>query len=101
MEHFISILYGASGIAASVLYLPQILLYHRNPEARQAISLLAWGGWILIAMVTISYALIVVHSPLFAMVAALNVLAQLVIVGYGVSARLKTGPAAPRQSIIG
>lgn len=109
MEQVISILYGASGIAASALYLPQILRYHRDPGARRSISLLAWGGWILIAMVTILYALIVVHSPLFAGVAALNVLAQSVVVFYGISARIRPGasrwprpsPAPEGRSIIG
>lgn len=93
MEHFISILYGASGIAASALYLPQILRYHRDPDSRRSISLLAWGGWILIALVTILYALVVVRSPLFAGVAALNILAQSVVLLYGVRARLEAAAA--------
>jgi penicillin V acylase-like amidase (Ntn superfamily) len=80
-------LYGASGIAASALYLPQILKYHRDPGSRMSISLLAWGGWIVIAAITILYALYVVKSPLIVMVASLNVTAQLVVLGYGLSAR--------------
>lgn len=88
MEQVLSVLYGASGIAASALYVPQILKYHRDPEARRSISLLAWGGWIAIAVVTILYALYVVKSHLFAMVAGLNVIAQLTVLFYGVNARL-------------
>lgn len=88
MEQVLSVLYGISGIAASALYVPQILKYHRDPEARLSISLLSWGGWIAIAVVTILYALYVVKSPLFAMVAGLNVIAQLTVLFYGVNARL-------------
>ncbi len=87
MEQILSVLYGVSGIAASALYLPQILKYHRDREARMSISLLAWGGWIVIAAVTIAYALVVVKSPLIAAVAGLNILAQLTVLAYGMSAR--------------
>lgn len=87
MEQVLSVLYGLSGIAASALYVPQILKYHRDREARLSISLLSWGGWIAIAIVTILYALYVVKSPLFAMVAGLNVIAQLTVLFYGVNAR--------------
>ncbi|HYD96753.1 MAG TPA: hypothetical protein VEC01_15600 [Noviherbaspirillum sp.] len=96
MEQILSVLYGASGIAAAALYIPQILKYHRDRNARHAISLLSWGGWIMIAAITIAYALCVVHSPLIAAVAALNVLAQLAVLGYGISARLarRTAPSS-------
>lgn len=96
MEQILSVLYGASGIAASALYVPQILKYHRDREARMSISLLSWGGWIAIAAVTILYALYVVKSYLFAAVAGLNVIAQLTVLFYGVNARLaRQHPALP------
>lgn len=99
MEQLLSVLYGASGIAASALYLPQILKYHRDHDARRSISLLSWGGWIAIACVTILYALYVVKSQLIAMVAGLNVLAQLTVLSYGVNARFgKRGPTPPATS---
>lgn len=88
MEQILSVLYGASGVAASALYIPQIIKYHRDRDARMSISLLSWGGWIAIACVTILYALYVVKSQLIAMVAGLNVLAQITVLSYGVSARL-------------
>lgn len=97
MEKLLTLLYGASGVTAAALYLPQILNYHRNPGARASISLLAWGGWIAIACVTILYALLVVHSPLIAAIAALNVVAQLTVLGYGIQARrVHGGRTAPR-----
>ncbi|HEY0848015.1 MAG TPA: hypothetical protein VGE12_21800 [Noviherbaspirillum sp.] len=88
MEQLLSVLYGVSGIAASALYVPQILKYHRDRDSRTSISLLSWGGWIAIACITILYALYVVNSPLIAMVAGLNVIAQVTVLSYGLSARL-------------
>ena len=88
MEQTLSVLYGISGIASSALYVPQILKYHRDPAARRAISLFAWGGWIAMTMVTILYASYVVKSRLFASVACLNVSSQTVVLLYGISARL-------------
>lgn len=88
MEQILSVLYGASGIAASALYVPQILKYHRDREARMSISLLSWGGWIVLAAITVAYALCVVNSRLIAAVAALNIVAQAAVLGYGMHARL-------------
>lgn len=87
MEQVLSVLYGASGVAASALYVPQILKYHRDPEARRSIALLSWSGWIAIAAITILYALYVVKSPLIAMVAGLNAIAQLTVLAYGLHTR--------------
>jgi hypothetical protein len=95
MEQILSILYGASGVAASALYVPQILKYHRDHHARRSISLLAWGGWAAIAAVTVLYALYVVKSDLIAMVAGLNAVAQLTVLVYGAHARL--APAVSGQ----
>jgi hypothetical protein len=88
MDQVLSILYGASGVAASALYLPQILKYRRDHKARLSISILSWSGWIAVAAITILYALFVVKSYLIAGVAGLNVLAQITVLFYGVSARL-------------
>jgi hypothetical protein len=88
MEQVLSVLYGVSGLAATALYIPQILRYHRDPLTRRSISLLTWGGWIAVTMVTILYAMYVVRSPLFALVAGINAIAQLTVLVYGVSARL-------------
>lgn len=94
MEQILSVLYGASGVAASALYVPQILKYHRDRNARLSISLLSWSGWIAIAIVTILYALYVVKNPLIATVAGLNVAAQMIVLCYGVLARLALRPAS-------
>lgn len=99
MEQLLSVLYGASGVAASVLYVPQILKYHRDRASRQSISLLAWAGWIVIAAITIAYALCVVKSHLIAAVAGLNILAQLTVLGYGLNARLSALAIASRTAV--
>jgi hypothetical protein len=88
MEQVLTVLYGISGVTASLLYVPQIIRYHRDREACKSISLLSWGGWIALAMVTILYALLVVKSHLFATMVGLNITAQLTILSYGVRARL-------------
>lgn len=95
MEQLLSVLYGVSGITASALYIPQIIRYHRDPAARQSISLLSWGGWIIIAVITIAYALCVVKNTLIASVAGLNVLAQLIVLVYGIRARFRPHALQP------
>ena len=98
MEQILSVLYGASGVAASALYVPQILKYHRDHNARLAISLLAWGGWAAIAAVTVLYALYVAKSDLIAMVAGLNAVAQLTVLVYGAHARLAPGASGRKDA---
>ena len=89
MENVLSLLYGLSGLASAALYLPQIMKYRRDPEARRSISLLSWGGWIVIACITLLYALFVVRNRLFAGVVSLNILAQCSVLTYGVRARIE------------
>lgn len=98
MEQILSFLYGASGVTAAALYVPQILKYRRDPVARRSISLLSWGGWIVIAGVTVLYALYVVKSHLIAAVAGLNAAAQLTVLYYGVRERFARTRAAVRQA---
>lgn len=88
MEQILSVLYGISGAVAAALYLPQIMKYRCDREARLSISLLAWSGWIAIAMVTILYALYVVKNYLIAGVAGLNIAAQAVVLSFGIRTRL-------------
>lgn len=94
MEQILSVLYGTSGVVASALYVPQILKYHRDREAGLSISLLSWSGWLAIAVVTILYALYVAKNPLIAAVASLNVVAQGIVLCYGVLARLTVRSAS-------
>jgi hypothetical protein len=96
MEHLLSILYGVSGIAASALYVPQIMRYRRDQEACKSISLLSWGGWIAVAAVTIVYALLVIKSYLVAVVAGTSIVAQSTVLFYGINAQFaKRLPSLP------
>jgi uncharacterized protein with PQ loop repeat len=104
MEQILSVLYGVSGIAASALYVPQILKYHRDQDACKSISLFSWAGWIAVTAVTIVYALFVIKSYLVATVAATSVVAQATVLFYGINARLAkpfTSLPASGQSIAG
>lgn len=97
MEHLLSLLYGISGVTSSALYLPQILKYRSDPDARRSISLLSWGGWIAIACVTLMYALFVVKSKLFAGVVSLNIVAQSSVLAYGLRARAEKNKSPAAQ----
>jgi uncharacterized protein with PQ loop repeat len=94
MEQILSVLYGVSGIAASAFYIPQILKYHRDQDARKSISLFSWGGWIAVTAVTVVYALYVIKSYLVATVAATNLMAQCAVMFYGVKVQLAKGSAS-------
>jgi hypothetical protein len=87
MEKLLTVLYGLSGLSAAALYLPQIRTYHRDPTARASISLLTWGGWIVIALITILYATYVIDNMLIAAIAFLNLIAQVAVLAYGLNAR--------------
>lgn len=88
MEQILSVLYAVSGIAASALYIPQLIRYHRDPAARMSISVLSWSGWFAVTLVTVLYAAYVVKNALFAMVATTNAVAQLTVLVYGINALL-------------
>lgn len=98
MDQLLTLLYGASGIAAAALYIPQIRAYQRSRDARSSISLVTWSGWTAITCVTILYAVCVIHNTLIAGIAVLNVFAQLTVLYFGVSARYDsaTGHVRPK-----
>lgn len=88
MEQVLSMLYGISGVAALGCYLPQLRRYHRDPRARDSISISSWGGWIAVTLITLLYAVFVQKSGLFAGVTALNAAAQCAVLAYGIKGRL-------------
>lgn len=89
MEKLLSVLYAASGIAAALLYLPQVFRYHHDRQACLSISLVSWSGWLVIGTVTFLYAAFAAKNSLFAAVAGLNVVAQSAVLAYGIRARLR------------
>lgn len=88
-------LYGISGVAALGCYLPQLMRYHRDPQARGSISVAAWSGWISVTLVTLMYAVVVEKSGLFAGVTAMNAAAQCAVLAYGIKGYGGRGAASP------
>lgn len=88
MEQLLSVLYGVSGFMAALLYIPQILKYHRERDARSAISLFSWSGWLIVTLVTVLYASYVIKSGLFAAISLTNASAQVIVLFYGIKSRI-------------
>lgn len=76
----LSTLYAASGIAACGCYGPQILRLSRSAEARRAMSLASWSGWLCLSLVAVMYATMVVGQGEMQLVSGLNALCQAVVV---------------------
>jgi hypothetical protein len=77
-------LYAAGGAICFLLYFPQVLKYLRCRESRKGISVLTWGGWVCMSIVTSLYAAIVVQDITFLFVSGLNASAQGVVFVLGV-----------------
>lgn len=76
----LSALYAASGVAGCACYGPQILGLARNAEARRAMSLASWTGWLALGVVGILYAALVVGQPEMLLVGGLNLMCQAAVV---------------------
>lgn len=77
----LSTLYAASGVAACACYVPQLTALIRRAEARRAMSLASWTGWLGLGVVGIFYAAMVVGQAEMILVSGLNVLCQTMVVG--------------------
>lgn len=80
----ISGLYAVGGVAAALFYLPQILRLLRSAEARRAMALVTWGGWIVVGTVTLLYAAVVVRQAEMVLVVSLNLTCQVAVFGLAV-----------------
>lgn len=76
----LSALYAASGVAGCACYGPQILGLARSAEARRAMSLASWSGWLALGVVGILYAALVVGQPEMLLVGGLNLVCQTAVV---------------------
>lgn len=83
----LSILYAASGVAGCACYLPQILRLARSAEARRAMALASWLGWLCLGVVALLYAQVVARQGAMVLVCSLNTLCQAVMVGMMVGQR--------------
>lgn len=77
----LSALYAASGVAACACYAPQLAALARRAEARRAMSLASWAGWLGLGLVGTLYAAMVVGQGEMILVSGLNVLCQTMVVG--------------------
>lgn len=77
----LSALYAASGVAACACYGPQLAALARSADARRAMSLASWGGWLGLGVIGTLYAAMVVGQVEMILVSGLNVLCQTVVVG--------------------
>jgi hypothetical protein len=80
-------LYAVSGILGCACYVPQILRLARSPEARRAMALATWGGWLALGTITLVYA-IHLGTAEMVLVNGLNSACQIVVVGLVVAQRL-------------
>ena len=77
----LSALYALCGVAACAFYVPQVRRLLRDAEARRAMSLSTWGGWLVVGLVSTLYAGIVVGQPEMVAVALLNSCCQAIVFG--------------------
>ena len=80
-------LYAVSGILGCACYLPQILRLTRSAEARRAMSLATWGGWLALGAITLVYAIDLGQAEMV-LVNALNSACQAVVVALMLLQRL-------------
>ena len=69
MENTLVLLYGACGILSAVLYLPLLHRLATQEDAWRGHSLAAWGGWFVISIVNLSYAVTINGDAKFIMAA--------------------------------
>ncbi|HSV29516.1 MAG TPA: hypothetical protein VLL76_08150 [Candidatus Omnitrophota bacterium] len=84
----LSSLYAVCGVAACLFYVPQLRRLARDAEARRAMSLVTWGGWLAVGVVSLLYAAIVVGETEMIVVAGLNWLCQAAVFGLALAQRL-------------
>lgn len=81
-------LYAVAGIAACACYLPQLRRLLCEPEARRAMSLATWGGWLAVGVVSLVYAIVVVGNVEMIAVAAVNWLCQAAVFALALAQRM-------------
>lgn len=84
----LSNLYAASGIATCLCYGPQLIRLARSAEARRAMSLASWGGWLIMGTIALLYAAVVVGQPAMVLVSGLNAACLAVVVALVLGQRL-------------
>lgn len=86
----IVVLYTFSGMLANIFYIPQIILYLKNANSRNTISLITWGGWMFCGVIAFCYALLEVQKIEMILVTGINATAQIFIFSLGLFHRLRS-----------
>jgi hypothetical protein len=81
-------LYTTSGLLACGLYGPQLRVLSTSAGARRAMSLTTWGGWSVLGVTTLAYAVVVVQQPEMVVVTAINALCQASVFALALGQRL-------------
>lgn len=76
LETIVAAAYAVSGGVAAGLYLPQLRRLTSCAQARRAMSLLAWGGWLAMGLVTVAYAALVLGDGPMTAVSGANAAMQ-------------------------
>ncbi|MEW5729469.1 MAG: hypothetical protein AB1918_16695 [Pseudomonadota bacterium] len=95
VETAIAAAYAVSGLAGAALYLPQLRRLLASSEARRAMSLTAWGGWLAMGMVTVAYAAVVLGDGAMTAVSGANAGFQLAVVSLVAGQRVRDRRARP------
>jgi hypothetical protein len=90
--------YVAGGVGVALSYWPQLRLYWRDPGTRQSIAPITWAAWSCGALVTTCYASLVVQDLPFTLVSAVNAIASIAVLLFGLSAYRKPPRPDPRQA---
>lgn len=92
----LSALYAVSGVTACAFYGPQVLRLLRHAEARRALALSSWCGWLAASVVAVLYALVVTGEPAMLAVSGLNAVCQAVVVVLVAGQRMADGKKGRR-----
>lgn len=84
--------YLAGGVGIALSYWPQLRLYWREPATRRSIAVLSWASWSFGALVTTSYAALMVHDLPFTFISGLNTAASVLVMLFGLSAHRRPRP---------
>lgn len=94
---FLSTLYAFSGLAACAFYGPQVLRLTRHAEARRALALSSWCGWLAASVVAVLYAVMVTGETAMVAVSGLNAACQTVVVALVLWQRVSDRIAATQK----
>lgn len=88
-SELITVLYGASGMISTLLFLPQIASASRDSTGCQAISIPAWAAWTACTTVSLLYALMVTQQPVMIVVYLGSLLGHVAITAIALYKRVR------------